>query len=78
MRTLFFISWVYLKTHFSLFLSNTYRQKFKEKGHEARLYSSMFAGVLFPISMFIYAWTSLPNVSWVGSAVGIVVRDTPS
>ena len=23
--------------------------------------------------MFIYAWTSLPNVSWVGSAIGIVV-----
>ena len=33
----------------------------------------MFAGILFPISMFIYAWASLPNVSWVGSAIGIVV-----
>ncbi|KAH8116321.1 MFS general substrate transporter [Phellopilus nigrolimitatus] len=61
------------------YLSNTfiqeklYNKNFKAKGHEARLYSSCIAGILFPVSMFIYAWTSFEHVNWVGMAIGIVL-----
>ncbi|KAI5121869.1 hypothetical protein M0805_001077 [Coniferiporia weirii] len=50
-----------------------YNKMFKVRGHEARLYSSCFAGILFPVSMFIYAWTSLPNVHWIGMTIGITL-----
>lgn len=49
------------------------RRNAKKRGPEARLYSSLFAGFLFPVAMFIYAWTSLPDVSWIGSAIGLTV-----
>ncbi|THH08248.1 hypothetical protein EW145_g2823 [Phellinidium pouzarii] len=56
-----------------LYQEKIYDAKFKIRGHEARLYSSCFAGVLFPISMFLYAWTSLPQVHWIGMAIGITL-----
>ena len=49
------------------------RKKFPTKGHEARLYSSMIAGLLFPISIFIYAGCSASNVHWIGMCIAIVV-----
>lgn len=48
-------------------------KNFKTRGPEARLYSACFAGVLFPIGMFLYAWTSFEKVNWIGMAVGITV-----
>jgi hypothetical protein len=34
----------------------------------------MVAGVLFPVSMFIYAWTAFPYVHWIAPTIGITVR----
>lgn len=50
-----------------------YRNQFKTRRQEARLYSACAAGILFPISMFIYAWTSFSHVTWVAMAIGIVL-----
>ncbi|KAF9266667.1 MFS general substrate transporter [Marasmius fiardii PR-910] len=50
-----------------------YQKRYPHRGPEARLYFACFAAVLFPIGMFIYAWTSLAHVSWVGVAMGVVV-----
>ncbi|KAM0749043.1 MFS general substrate transporter [Meredithblackwellia eburnea MCA 4105] len=36
---------------------------------ESRLPLMMGCAVLLPISLFIFAWTSIPSVSWVGPAV---------
>ncbi|EJD07445.1 MFS general substrate transporter [Fomitiporia mediterranea MF3/22] len=50
-----------------------YAKKFESRGHEARLYSSCAAGVLFPASMFIYAWTSLAHVHWIAMCIAITL-----
>lgn len=52
-------------------------KNFKTRGPEARLYSACFAGVLFPIGMFLYAWTSFEKVNWIGMAIGITVSVYP-
>lgn len=36
---------------------------------ETRLPLMMGSSILLPISLFIFAWTSNPNTSWVGPAV---------
>ena len=53
---------------------SSFRKKFPTRGPEARLYSTCVAGVMFPISMFIYAGCSATNVPWVGMCIAIVVR----
>ncbi|TXT10572.1 hypothetical protein VHUM_02077 [Vanrija humicola] len=50
-----------------------YRKKAAKRGIEARLYAPMVAGVLFSIGCFITGFTALPNVHWIGSAVGQVI-----
>ncbi|TCD71762.1 hypothetical protein EIP91_003105 [Steccherinum ochraceum] len=50
-----------------------YQKNFATRGPEARLYHAMFAGVLFPAAMFIYAWCTFPNVHWISLAIGIVL-----
>ncbi|KLO13266.1 MFS general substrate transporter [Schizopora paradoxa] len=50
-----------------------YRNQYKRRKQEARLYSACAAGILFPISMFIYAWTSFSHVTWIAMAIGIVL-----
>ncbi|KAI0027159.1 drug transporter [Vararia minispora EC-137] len=47
-----------------------YAKKFKKWGPEARLYWSMGAGIMVPAAMFIFAWTTLPQVPWAAMAVG--------
>jgi hypothetical protein len=43
------------------------------RGPEARLYITCFTTFLFPIGMFIFAWTAFPFVSWMGPAIGVVL-----
>lgn len=50
------------------------RKNFAKRGPEARLYGAMFAAILFPIGMFIYAWCSFPYVPWIALVIAIVVR----
>jgi hypothetical protein len=37
---------------------------------EARLIPMMFSCWFIPIGLFIFAWTSYPNVHWIGPAIG--------
>ncbi|KAF8524182.1 major facilitator superfamily domain-containing protein [Gautieria morchelliformis] len=60
------------------FLSNFYQERLYSRnveriGPEARLYSALAAAILFPIGCFIYAWTTLPSIHWVGPMFGILV-----
>ncbi|CCM02601.1 uncharacterized protein FIBRA_04704 [Fibroporia radiculosa] len=57
--------------------SNVYQEKMYQKyagtrGPEARLFAPMFAAVLFPVGMFIYAWSTYTKVYWIALAIGIV------
>ena len=54
-----------------------YARNVAARGPEARLYMPMFAAVLFPAGMFIYAWCTYTRVTWVALAIGIVVRPLP-
>ena len=49
------------------------RKNVKTKGPEARLYHAMFAAILFPAAMFIYAWCTFPFVPWIALVIGITV-----
>ncbi|EPQ56672.1 MFS polyamine transporter [Gloeophyllum trabeum ATCC 11539] len=60
------------------FLTNVYQERLYQKyvsqrGPEARLYCACAAAVLFPVGLFIYAWSSFSFVYWIGLAIGIVV-----
>ncbi|KAK7021338.1 hypothetical protein VNI00_017440 [Paramarasmius palmivorus] len=54
------------------------RKGYPTRGPEARLYFACAAAILFPGGMFIYAWTSFSSVSWVGLAMGVLVRPFPA
>ncbi|KAA1468947.1 MFS general substrate transporter [Dentipellis sp. KUC8613] len=50
-----------------------YQAGYPKRGPEARLYWVCAAGVVFPIGMFIYAWTTYSFVTWVAPAIAIVI-----
>jgi hypothetical protein len=49
-------------------------KSFPKRGPEARLHWAMVSGIMFPVGMFIYAWTTFPSVPWIAMAIGIVVK----
>ncbi|KAF4610850.1 hypothetical protein D9613_006630 [Agrocybe pediades] len=57
----------------NIYQERLYQKNFPKRGPEARLYMACFAAVLFPIGMFIYAWSSFSHVHWIGLAVGLTV-----
>ncbi|KAF8621866.1 hypothetical protein AX15_007426 [Amanita polypyramis BW_CC] len=50
-----------------------YRKNVARRGPEARLYVACVAGVALPVGLFIFAWTTLPGVHWIGLNIGIVI-----
>ncbi|TFY54075.1 hypothetical protein EVJ58_g9074, partial [Rhodofomes roseus] len=50
-----------------------YAKNVATRGPEARLYAPMFAAILFPVGMFIYAWCTYSRVHWIALAIGIVL-----
>ncbi|KAI9440428.1 major facilitator superfamily domain-containing protein [Lactarius indigo] len=50
-----------------------YQESVRERGPEARLTWARFAGIMFPVGMFVYAWTSFSRVPWVAMTIGIVI-----
>ncbi|KAI0321592.1 major facilitator superfamily domain-containing protein [Amylostereum chailletii] len=50
-----------------------YRQGVLKRGPEARLYWACVSGILFPIGMFIYAWTTFPHVPWIAMVIGLTI-----
>ncbi|KIY44966.1 MFS general substrate transporter [Fistulina hepatica ATCC 64428] len=57
----------------NFFQEKLYRRFHPTRGVEARLCSVLVAAVLLPGSMFLYAWTAFPSVSWVAQAIGLVL-----
>lgn len=60
------------------FLSNVhqemlYKKYFPTRGPEARLHWACFSAILFPASMFMYAWSSFTTVSWIIQAIAIAL-----
>jgi len=50
------------------------RKNFARKGPEARLYMVCFGAVLFPVSMFVYAWCAFDRPGyWVAQAIAVAV-----
>jgi hypothetical protein len=66
--------WVLLKYHIIIFPTRLHRKHFLKRGPEARLYMPCVAGIVFPVGMFIYAWSSFTQVHWIGLMIGMVVR----
>lgn len=50
-----------------------YNKYYRKHSIEARLGSSMVAGIVFPIGAFIYAFTTYSYVHWVVPAIAIVI-----
>ncbi|KAF8884049.1 MFS polyamine transporter [Gymnopilus junonius] len=50
-----------------------YQKNFPTRGPEARLYFACFAGILLPVGMFIYAWSSFERIPWIALAIGITL-----
>ena len=50
-----------------------YRKHFPKHGPEARLYWAMGAGVLFPVGIFLYAWTAYESVHWIAMVIGLTI-----
>ncbi|TDL23740.1 MFS general substrate transporter [Rickenella mellea] len=57
----------------NLYQERIYQKRFPFKHQEARLYAACFSAILFPVAVFIYAWTSFENVHWMGMAIGITL-----
>ncbi|KAF8655044.1 hypothetical protein AX16_003280 [Volvariella volvacea WC 439] len=56
----------------NIFQERLYQKNHATRGPEARLYFSCIAGIMFPASMFLFAWTLLPNIHW----IVLVIADT--
>ncbi|KAF8628520.1 hypothetical protein AX15_003849 [Amanita polypyramis BW_CC] len=50
-----------------------YRKNVAKRGPEARLYMACLAGVLLPVGLFIFSWTALRHVHWIGINFGIAI-----
>ncbi|KAF9461093.1 major facilitator superfamily domain-containing protein [Collybia nuda] len=48
-----------------------YQKNFTKRGVEGRLYLAFIAAILFPVGMFIYAWTSRSDLPWIAPIIGI-------
>ncbi|KAF8993763.1 MFS polyamine transporter [Cyathus striatus] len=51
-----------------------YRENLPERGPEARLYSACAVAIVFPVSMFVYAWCSFSHVHWIALAISITTK----
>ena len=63
-----------MSLYIPLLTVDLYRKNFETRGPEARLYLPCVAGILFPISMFIYAWSSVPQIPWIALIIGVTVN----
>ncbi|KAI9573838.1 major facilitator superfamily domain-containing protein, partial [Boletus coccyginus] len=49
----------------NLYQDKLYRQNVARKGPEARLYLTCLVAVLFPLAMFMFAWTASQEIHWI-------------
>lgn len=64
----------FLAMLFYIFLETRYRKAIArdptKATPEARLAPAMIGGVLLPIGLFWFAWTTFPNIHWAVSIIG--------
>ncbi|KAG2142857.1 major facilitator superfamily domain-containing protein [Suillus bovinus] len=53
-----------------------YKKYVHRKGQEARLYMACVASVIFPIGMFIFAWTARADILWIVPMIGLTLFTT--
>ncbi|KAF9219741.1 hypothetical protein BS17DRAFT_375435 [Gyrodon lividus] len=49
----------------NVYQDKLYRRNVARKGPEAQLYVSCLDAVLFPLAMFMFAWTALQELHWI-------------
>ncbi|KAJ7708906.1 MFS polyamine transporter [Mycena rosella] len=57
----------------NLYQERLYHKHFARRGPEARLIMACAAGVMLPISMFIYAWCAFPHVPWISLVIALTI-----
>jgi len=57
----------------NIFQEKLYAKYYPVKKQEARLYLPCVAALLFPIGMFIYAWTASSNTPWIVPVIGLTI-----
>lgn len=66
------------------FTSNIHQQRLytreaqRHGGHappEARLYWAAIGGLLFPLGMFVFAWTGRPDIHWIVPMIALCIAD---
>ncbi|KAI1307857.1 polyamine transporter 3 [Xylaria venustula] len=64
----------FLAMIFYVFLETSYRKRIakdpSKKTPEARLEPAMIGGVLLPVGLFIFAWTTFTRIHWIVSIIG--------
>jgi glucose uptake protein GlcU len=64
----------FLAMIFYVFLETAYRKKIAKDPSkaipEARLQPAMIGGVLLPVGLFIFAWTTFTYIHWIVSIIG--------
>ena len=50
-----------------------YHKNVAKRGPEARLYTAMIGGVVFPVGIWIYTFTAYANLHWMGPIVGVTI-----
>ncbi|KAI9573830.1 major facilitator superfamily domain-containing protein [Boletus coccyginus] len=57
----------------NLYQDKLYRQNVARKGPEARLYLTCLVAVLFPLVMFMFAWTALQEIHWIWPIIALMI-----
>ncbi|KAH7885788.1 major facilitator superfamily domain-containing protein [Phlebopus sp. FC_14] len=57
----------------NMYQDKLYQQNVARKGPEARLYLTCVVAVLFPLSMFMYAWTTSPQIHWIWPVIALTI-----
>ncbi|KAJ7089879.1 MFS polyamine transporter [Mycena belliarum] len=57
----------------NFYQDHLYHKHVARRGPEARLITACAAGVMLPISMFIYAWCAFPRVPWISLVIALVL-----
>ncbi|KDR67702.1 hypothetical protein GALMADRAFT_231873 [Galerina marginata CBS 339.88] len=57
----------------NMFQEKLYQKNVSARGPQARLYLACLAGFLFPLSMFMFAWSSVAQVPWAVLIVALTI-----
>ncbi|KIK93695.1 hypothetical protein PAXRUDRAFT_144509 [Paxillus rubicundulus Ve08.2h10] len=64
---------VFLGLGANVYQDKLYEQNVARKGPEARLYFTCLVAVLFPLTMFMFAWTASSQVHWIWPVIALTI-----